>query len=117
MGFEPQRESDEKVVKLLTEIRDELRSSRADCNANDCGEVERVRNEQRTYLKGRGKFPDYVDVGLDIWDRLCDWHIKNRLPVQVSRTPDGRYAMPFYQSFVVLRHDMTNNYVSQGYDK
>jgi hypothetical protein len=112
-----QRDSDEKMVSLLTEIRDEMKRVRPGCNANDCPEVERVRNEQRTFLKGRAKFPDYVDVGADIWDRLCDWHIKNLLPLQVSRLPEGRYAMPFFQSFVVLRPDVGNSYVGQGYDK
>ncbi len=113
----PQKDSDEKVVSLLTEIREELRRARATCNANDCQEVERVRNEQRTFLKGRNKFPDYIDVGADIWDRLCDWHIKNGLPLQVSRLPEGRYTLPFFQTFVVLKSDVANSYVSQGYDK
>jgi hypothetical protein len=112
-----QRDSDEKVASLLTEIRDELRRGRGKCNVNDCPDVERVRNEQRTFLKGRNRFPDYVDVGADVWDRLCDWHIERLLPLQVSRLPDGRYAMPFFQTFVVLRADVANSYVSQGYDK
>jgi len=113
----PQREADERMVSLLTEIRDELRRGRVDCNANNCPEVERVRNEQRTFLKSRSKFPDYVEVGADIWDRLCDWHVENQLPLQVSRTGEGRYVMPFYQTFVVLRPDVANTYVGQGYDK
>jgi hypothetical protein len=112
-----QRDSDEKTVSLLTEIRDELKRGRADCNANSCPEIERVRSEQRTFLKGRNKFPDFVDVGADIWDRLCDWHVEYQLPMQVSRTSEGRYAMPFFQTFVVLRADVANSYVSQGYDR
>lgn len=113
----PQRDTDEKMVSLLTEIREELRRARANCNATDCQEVERVRTEQRTFLKGRNKFPDYIDVGADIWDRLCDWHVKNLLPLQVSRGTDGRYTLPFYQTFIVLRPDVANTYVGQGYDK
>ena len=113
----PQRDADEKMVSLLTEIRDELKRGRANCNVNDCPEVERVRNEQRTFLKGHNRFPDYIDVGADVWDRLCDWHIERGLPLQVSRLPEGRYAMPFFQTFVVLRSDVANSYISQGYDK
>jgi len=121
-GVEPtplpqQRDHEERMVSLLTEIRDEMRKPRPMCNANDCPEVERVRSEQRTFLKGRNKFPDYIDVGADVWDRLCDWHIRNGLPLQVARLADGRYAFPFYQTFVLLRVDVVNSYVSQGYDK
>ena len=111
------RESDERVVSLLTEIRDALKGAKPNCNANDCPEIERVRSEQRTFLKGRNKFPDHIDVGADIWDRLCDWHVEHQIPLQVSRTADGRYAMPFFLTFVVLRSDVANSYIGQGYDK
>jgi hypothetical protein len=111
-----QRDSDQKVASLLTEIRDELKRGR-DCNANSCPEIERVRSEQRTFLKGHNKFPDFVEVGADIWDRLCDWHVEYQIPLQVSRTAESRYAMPFYQTLVVLRADVANNYLGQGYDK
>jgi hypothetical protein len=115
----PQRDSDEKMVSLLTEIRDELRRARPGppCNANDCPEVERVRNEQRTFLKGHNKFPDFIDVGADVWDRLCDWHIRTGLPLQVTRATDARYTLAFFQTFVVLKVNVGNDYVSQGYDK
>jgi hypothetical protein len=116
-GLPLQKDSDDRTHSLLSEIRDELRRSRATCNANDCPEVERVRNEQRTFLKGRNKFPDYIDVGADIWDRLCDWHVKNGVPLQVARTPEGRYSLPFFQTFVVLRPDVANTYVSTAYDR
>ena len=112
-----QRDADEKMVALLTEIREELRRGRSNCNATDCPEMERVRNEQRTFLKGRNKFPDFIDVGADIWDRLSDWHIENQVPLQVTRTAEGRYALPFFQTFIVLRADVANTYVGQGYDK
>jgi hypothetical protein len=111
----PQRDGE--ANSLLTEIRDELRRARPNCNVTDCSEVERVRNEQRTFLKSRNKFPDYLEVGAEVWDRLSDWHIEHGLPLQVSRTAEGRYAFPFFQTMVVLRPDVANTYVGQGYDK
>jgi hypothetical protein len=35
---------------------------------------------------------------------------------QVSRTADGRYAMAVFQTNLVLRHDVANNYIGQPYD-
>jgi hypothetical protein len=113
----PQRDADERIVSLLSDIRDTLKRAGADCNVNACADVERVRNEQRTFLKGRSKYPDFIDVGADIWDRLCDWHVEHQVVLQVSRSAEGRYTMPFYLTFVVLRPDVANNYVGQGYDK
>jgi hypothetical protein len=112
-----QRDSDERAVGLLGEIRDELKRARPNCHANDCPEVERIRAEQRTFLKGRSKFPDYLDLGVEVWDRVCDWHIERGLPLQVTRMVDGRYSMPFFQTFLVLRPDVMNTYIGPGYDK
>jgi hypothetical protein len=112
-----QRDAEERMVSLLGEIRDTLKRGASDCNANACPEMERVRTEQRNFLKGHSKFPDCIDVGADIWDRLCDWHIEHGVVLQVSRNTEGRYTLPFYQTFIVLRPDMANSYVGQGYDR
>ena len=112
-----QRDADEKAASLLAEIRDELKKQRPSCNANDCPEIERIRSEQRTFLKGRGKFPDYLDVGVEVWDRVCDWHIEHQVPLQVTRMADGRYMLPFFQTMIVLRADIMNTFIGQGYDK
>lgn len=112
-----QRDSDDRTASLLGEIRDELKRARPNCSANDCPEIERIRAEQRTFLKGRSKFPDYLDLGVEVWDRVCDWHIEHGLPLQVTRMADGRYSMPFFQTFLVLRPDVMNTYIGPGYDK
>ena len=110
--------SDDALVRAVQEVRDELKSLRGTpCNSSDCADVERIRAEQRTFLKGHGKFPEFVDVGADVWDRVSDWHIRNRVPLQVMRLPDGRYGVPFYQTVVVLRPDVGYTYIGQGYDK
>jgi hypothetical protein len=109
--------SDERVAKALGEIRDELRRVHNACDGPGCPAVDTIRSQQRIYFKGQGKFPDYIDVGIEIWERLNDWHVTNRLPVQVVRMSDGRYGMVFQLTTLVLRHDMTNNYVGLGYDR
>jgi hypothetical protein len=42
---------------------------------------------------------------------------RNRVPLQVVRLQDGRCGVPFYQTLVVLRPDMGNTFIGQGYDK
>lgn len=112
-----QRDASERSASILAEIRDELKRARTSCAPAECAEVERIRTEQRTFIKGRSKFPDYLDVGIEVWERLCDWHVKNFLPLQVSRTAEGRYTMPLFQTFIVLRPDLGNSYIGQGYEK
>jgi hypothetical protein len=101
--------------KVLEDIRSDLRNDRA-CTPTPCPEVEMIRQQQRLFLKASNKFPDFIDVGIDIWERLCDWHVKTQQRLAISRTGDGRYAMTVGVTTVVLRHEMTGNYVGLGYD-
>jgi hypothetical protein len=110
--------ADDQIPKVLGEIRDELKGMRTNpCNASDCPEVDKIRLEQRTFTKARNKFPDFIDVGVEIWERVSDWHVRHIVPIQVVRMLDGRYGMLFFQTTLVLRPDMMNTFIGQGYDR
>ena len=110
------RGGDEQVARVLEEIRDELRLQRGACSPAECGVVATIRGQQKTFLKSRGKFPDFIDVGIDVWESVYDWHIKAGQKPEVSRTADGRHAMAFMLTSLVLRHDMTGSYIGLGYE-
>jgi|WetSurMetagenome_2_1015567.scaffolds.fasta_scaffold265881_2 hypothetical protein len=104
--------TDERMVKALEEIRDQLR-----LNAGGTfPELSAFRTLQRDFLKTRGKYPDFIEVGADVWDALADWHVRTRQPIQVQRTADGRYAMALFQTNAVLRHDVQASYIGAPYD-
>lgn len=105
-------ETDEKTLKAIEEIRDLLNAA----NGGQVPELATIRQLQRDFLKGRGKFPDFIEIGVDIWDALMNWHVRTRQVPQVSRTADGRYAMAVFQSNLILRHDVSNSYIGQPYD-
>ena len=79
-------------------------------------EIMQIRSQQRTFLKANQKFPDFIDVGIEVWERLHDWHIKNRQPLTIVRTSDGHYGMPFMATTLILRQEQAENYISWGYD-
>jgi hypothetical protein len=79
-------------------------------------DIMQIRSQQRTFLKSNQKFPDFIDIGIDVWERLHDWHIKNRQPLTVVRTNDGHYGMPFMATTLILRPEQTPSYISWGYD-
>jgi hypothetical protein len=79
-------------------------------------DIRQIRSQQRTFLKANQKFPDFIDVGIDVWERLHDWHVKNRQPLTVVRTNDGLYSMPFMATTLLLRPEQTAGYISWGYD-
>jgi hypothetical protein len=100
---------------VLEDIRKDLRSQFG-CTAAPCPEIDMIRQEQRRFLKGSNKFPDFIDIGIDIWERLVDWHVRYLQRPAISRMSDGRYAMGFGLTTLILRPDMAGTYMGLGYD-
>jgi hypothetical protein len=79
-------------------------------------ELAEIREQQRIFLKAGHKFPDFIEVGVNVWERLHDWHVRHQLPLTIARREDGRYTMTFMFTTLVLRPDQADGYVSFGYD-
>ena len=79
-------------------------------------EFAEIREQQHIFLKTSHKFPDFIDVGVNVWDRLHDWHVRQQLPLNIVRRDDGRYTMAFMFTTLLLRPDQADGYVSFGYD-
>jgi hypothetical protein len=78
--------------------------------------VGRIRQQQHTWMRSTQKFPDFIEIGIDIWDNMYDWHVVHQLPVTMARTGDGRYTMVFMFTTLVLRPDQAPDYVGFAFD-
>jgi len=78
--------------------------------------VARVRQQQRTWMKSTMKFPDFIEIGIDVWDNLYDWHAAHQQPVSMGRAADGHYTMTFMFTTLVLRPEQTPDYVGFPFD-
>jgi hypothetical protein len=78
--------------------------------------VSRVRQQQRTWLMATRKYPDFLEIGLDVWDNIYDWHVAYQQPLNVSRLTDGRYAMLFSFTTLLLRPDQNPDFVGYAFD-
>lgn len=112
-----QRASDAEVAAAVRELVDEIRRQRTECREVTCASVERIRESQKTYFKGQGRFPDVIEIGFDVWSSIWDWLVRTRQRVEPVRLPDGRWGMPFMLTTLVLRHDVANDFVSVGYER
>jgi len=104
-------------ARYFSEMVSELREIRRAVSIEGTQAITLIRGAQRTYLKNSGRFPEFVDVGYDVFQSVMDWLITVRQPVTINRLTDGRYTMALFASTVVLRPDFPDNYVGQGYDK
>ena len=101
----------------LNRILEELQGIRRAVSFQGAQAVAQVRLAQRTFLKNTSRFPEFVDVGFDVYESVIDWLISVQQPVTINRITDGRYSVALFATTIVLRPDFPDNYVGQGYDK
>ena len=104
-------------ARYFTEMISELREIRRAVSVDGTQAIANIRAAQRTYLKNSSRFPEFVDVGYDVFQSVMDWLIAVRQPVTINRLTDGRYTIALFASTIVLRPDFPDGYVGQGYDK
>jgi hypothetical protein len=107
-----QRADGPEIARALDELRDLLERRLA----APFVELTEIRQQQRMFLKAGQKFPEFIEIGINVWDRLYDWHVRHQQPLNVVRRDDGRYTMTFMFTTLVLRPEQTDNYVSFAYD-
>ena len=103
-------------TKVLEQILEELKRQRGGCSPASCGFADSIRSQQKSFLKSRGKFPDYIDVGIDVWEQMHDWFVMAGQKPEAGRMQDGRYGMNFMFTTLILRHDMPGSHIGLGYD-
>jgi len=102
--------ADMRVADAIDKLRDAVERQ------YQSAEVAQIRIQQRTFLKANQKFPDYMDIGIDVWERMHDWHVRTSQPVNIVRTNDGRYGMVFGVTTLLLMPQQVGSYISWGYD-
>ena len=110
------RAGDDDVAGAIDRVRALLERQFDSCELGPCVHIAAIRQQQRAFLKAAQKYPDYIEVGLDVWDAVYDWHVKHQQAIQTARTADGRYMMGFMFTNLLLRPEQPGNYVSFGFD-
>lgn len=111
-GAEPQASDQaiERVASAISQLRTELRDQYA------FDEIEVVRRVQKQFLRANGKMPDYLDIGMDVWFAVHDWHVRWQQPLTLGRDQQGRLTVLLMGTTLVLRSDQAGNFLGIPYD-
>jgi hypothetical protein len=80
------------------------------------GSIPLIRQQQRIFIRAHNKYPDFIEVGLGVWEDVYDWHVRYQQPINAARLADGRYVLSFMFTNLVLRPDQAVEYVGFGFD-
>jgi hypothetical protein len=79
--------------------------------------IEPVRDRQKEHLKLQGKLPDFIEVGVDVWFDVYDWHVRNLLTPTFGRDAAGRYTITLMETVLIMRPDFPQaRYIGPPYD-
>ena len=116
----PQSAAQDRLVqdRLLEEIARAVRSVRDEIERQHAfGEIAAVREQLRTFLRANGKFPDFIEVGSDVWQQAYDWHVRFQQPIALGRTAaEGRYTILLLATNIVMRPDMVPGFIGVPFD-
>ena len=85
------------VQELRTTISNEAQAARS------FGELRVIREAQREHLVITGKWPDYIEVGYNVWMSIHDWHIRWQQPMSMSRDTAGRFTLLLMGTALIMR--------------
>jgi hypothetical protein len=105
----------ERTARAVRELQDAVQRQ-TDALFSHWRVARQVQDQQRPYLKANHRYPEFIEVGPRSWEGLLEWHVKEQQPLNVTRTADGRYTMPFQFTTIILRPEFDDNYVGFPYD-
>jgi hypothetical protein len=110
------REGQREIARRIGDVQDVLKTA-YQTSSLSYGIVTKLRADIEQFLRANTKFPDFIEVGIAVFIEVYDWHIKSQQQLTVSRLGDGRYAMLFMFTTLVLRPEQDRNYVGVPYDR
>jgi len=109
-------DNNDALARAVDDLRQEIVRQFDTADQKPWRAVGRIREQQRTWLRSTQKYPDFIEIGTDVWEALQDWHIRQQQPLTVTRLADGRYAMAFSFTTLLLRTDAMPDYVGPPLD-
>ena len=103
--------TDDRTAAAIDQLRAALERSAA-----LSPELAAIREQQRAFLKANHKFPDFIEVGVAVWENVCDWHVRHQLPLEILRNSEGRYTIAVVGTTLVLRPEQADAFVGFGFD-
>lgn len=122
-GGTPAQEVDNAALRRIADRMDSMSggvgslSSALRSNSVAYGFIPKLREAFTLFWKTNGKFPEFVEVGTDVFYDIYDYHVKQRLPIPVNRLNDGRMTITFMYTQLLVRVDQAANFVGVPFDR
>jgi hypothetical protein len=83
----------------------------------EAGPIGDVRGRLTLHLRAAGKFPDFMEIGTNIFYSVYDWHVRHAQQIQITRIADQRFAIQFMFTQLIVRWEQDANYLGTPFDR
>ena len=84
-------------------------------NSMNFGGVGGVKGKIRDFAKTSGRFPEFCDIGLEIFYDVYDWHVRHNQQIQISRVAENRIMIIFMFTQLIVRWENEPTYIGVPY--
>jgi hypothetical protein len=81
------------------------------------GFMSEIRSRFTTHIRSAGKFPEFMEIGLEVFYDVYDWHIRYGVPIQITRISDQRFAIQWMYTQLILRWEQDPRYLGTPFDR
>jgi hypothetical protein len=114
-------QDDAGIIRALNNIQQELQrmsgvvdaSSRV-TTGNYLGEI---RSRFTIHLRSAGKFPDFMEIGIDPFYEVYDWHVRHQQQIQITRISEQRFSVQWMFTQLIVRFEQDPKYLGVPYDR
>jgi hypothetical protein len=120
----PAVQDDAELRKVLTQINSQLVGINGKLDAGLVGPevvhggfLADIRNKYSVHLRSAGKFPDFLEIGTDVFYAVYDWHVRHNQQIQVTRISEQRFAIQWMFTQLVVRFEVESKFIGIPFDR
>ena len=76
-----------------------------------------IRGRFTTHLRSSGRFPEFMEIGVDPFYEVYDWHVRHQQQIQITRISDQRFAIQWMFTQLILRYEQDPKYLGIPFDR
>jgi len=83
----------------------------------DAGPIADIRARFTVHVRSAGKFPDFLEIGTNLFYAVYDWHVRHGQQIQITRIAEQRFAIQFMFTQLIVRWEQDLNFIGVPFDR
>lgn len=113
-------QDDAGIIRALKDIQGELETLGGVVGGSarvTSGFLADIRQRFTTHLRSAGKFPDFMEIGVEPFYEVYDWHIRHQQQIQITRVSEQRVAIQWMFTQLIMRYEQDPKFLGVPFDR